>query len=354
MATAKEKSRAMSPAVTVIIVNFNSGDRLARCLRHLAAQTSKNFDVIVFDNASSDGSERAAETDTPGGPIVRLMRSEDNIGFAAGNNRASTEASGQWLAFLNPDAYADPDWIEQLLSGAERHAGVEVFGSTQLNADAPDIIDGAGDVYHAFGVPYRGGFGWPAEKLPGGDRECFAPCAAAALFRRSTFEALGGFEETFFCYGEDVDLGFRHRLAGGRAVQLRGAVVLHEGSGITGRHSDFTIYHGHRNRLWTYYRNMPTPLLIATAPFHVLVNIYLFFRLALAGGARAYLRGVRDALKGLAGQNAGRRRIQETRQTSLSALASALCWSPIKVARRAPDLRPIRSPASVAADGETA
>ena len=198
----------MSPAVTVIIVNFNSGDRLARCLRHLAAQTSKNFDVIVFDNASSDGSERAAETDTPGGPIVRLMRSEDNIGFAAGNNRASTEASGEWLAFLNPDAYADPDWIEQLLSGAERHAGVEVFGSTQLNADAPDIIDGAGDVYHAFGVPYRGGFGWPAEKLPGGDRECFAPCAAAALFRRSTFEALGGFEETFFATARMSISGF--------------------------------------------------------------------------------------------------------------------------------------------------
>lgn len=325
------------PKVSVLIVNYNSGERLARCLAHLEAQRFKDFEIIVVDNASTDGSERAA---TASALNPTLIRAGDNLGFAAGNNLGANSAAGEWLAFLNPDAYAAPDWLLAFAEAIEKYRGVDAFGSTQLKADNPALIDGAGDAYHVFGIPYRGHHGWPALTLPP-DGECFAPCAAAAFYRRATFESLGGFDESFFCYGEDVDLGFRLRLAGGRVVQLSRARVLHEGSGVTGRNSDFTLYHGHRNRIWTYFLNMPLIYLVPTAPFHLLANMYLLMRFMAVGGLRAYLRALRDGFGGLPGLKARRRERLSARKSSLIALARALTWSPLKPMRREADIRPI-------------
>ena len=250
------------------------------------------------------------------------------------------EARGEWLAFLNPDAYAEPDWLAELVAASQRHPWADAFGSTQIDAETPERLDGAGDVYHAFGASYRGHYNWPLDKLPE-EGECFAPCAAAALYRRSAFEALGGFEESFFCYCEDIDLGYRLRLAGGRVVQAAGARVLHEGSGVTGKRSDFTIYHGHRNRIWMYYRCTPLLLLIPTAPFHMLFNLCLLVQFALEGRARPYLKTLKDAATGLAAQSEARRRIQQERKASLTDLARSMTWSLVKILRKEADIRPI-------------
>jgi N-acetylglucosaminyl-diphospho-decaprenol L-rhamnosyltransferase len=316
-----------APRVTVIIVNYNAGDRLRRCLDCLAAQIFQDFETILVDNGSTDDSlEHVRAAALP----VTIDEAGTNLGFAAANNRAAKTATGEWLAFLNPDAYPEPGWLAALLAAARRHPGVDAFGSTQIDAANPDKLDGAGDAYHFSGVPYRGHHGWSVASLPP-EGECFAPCAAAAMYRRSTFAALGGFEESFFCYCEDVDLGFRLRLAGGRAMQIPDALVLHEGSGVTGRRSDFTVYHGHRNRIWAYYRNMPLALLIVTVPFQALANIYLLARFALLGEAKPYLRAMRDGFAGLPAQTAARREIQRTRKISLGALAKVLTWSPVKL-----------------------
>ncbi len=330
-------STGFMPKISVIVINYNSGERLRRCLSCLAAQSFTDFETIVVDNASTDGSEKAAEIS----PLAtELIKSKTNIGFAAGNNLAARRACGDWLAFLNPDAYAASDWLETLFSATIKHPFADAFGSTQIDALDPSKLDGAGDAYHAFGLPYRGHFGWPVESLPP-DGEVFAPCAAAAFYRRSVFETLGGFEERFFCYGEDVDLAFRLRLMGGRVVQVAGAHVLHEGSGITGKRSDFTIYHGHRNRIWTFYRNMPTPLLIGLTPFHIAVNVYLLIRFLFYGVAGAYLRALKDAAAGLPAMRPSRLAIQRGRRISLSALIRDLTWSPLKVLRRKADIRPV-------------
>lgn len=323
------------PQISVIIVNYNSGDRLRRCLEALAHQTYADFETIVIDNASSDASLASARAS---GADFRLIEAGANLGFAAGNNRAVEEAQGEWLAFLNPDAYAAPDWLAELVAAAECYPWADAFGSTQIDAEDRGRIDGAGDVYHVFGANYRGHYGWPVETLPG-EGECFAPCAAAALYRRGVFQSLGGFEESFFCYCEDIDLGFRLRLAGGRAVQAARARVLHEGSGVTGRRSDFTIYHGHRNRIWMYYRCTPPALLIATAPFHMAFNLYLLARFSLAGQGRPYLRALKDAASGLSGQTSARRRIQRGRKARLGALARAMTWSLWKLVRKEADIR---------------
>ncbi len=323
-----------TPRVTIIIVNYNAGDRLRRCLDCLAAQTFQDFETILVDNRSTDNSlehARRARFHTI------IDEAETNLGFAAANNRAAKTAKGEWLAFLNPDAYPEPGWLAALLAAAERHPEADAFGSAQIDAAHPEQLDGAGDAYHFSGIPYRGHHGWPVASLPP-EGECFAPCAAAALYRRATFAGLGGFEESFFCYCEDVDLGFRLRLAGGRAVQIPDARVLHEGSGVTGRRSDFTVYHGHRNRIWVYYRNMPLALLIVSAPFQVLANIYLLVRFAFLGEAKPYLRAMRDGFLGLPAQTAARRNIQRTRKVSLGAFSKTLTWSPLKLLRKEADI----------------
>lgn len=326
------------PAISVIIVNYNSGQRLQRCIERLERQTYRDFEILVFDNASSDGSLASAGAALAGATVVN---SKENLGFAAANNRAAKLAKGEWLAFLNPDAYAEQDWLEQLHAGVLRYPFAEAFGSTQLNADNPDELDGAGDVFHAFGIPYRGHFGWPTAKLPS-EGECFAPCAAAAMYRAETFTRLGGFDERFFCYGEDVDLGFRLRLSGGRVVQLSGARVLHEGSGVTGRYSDFTVYHGNRNRIWTTYKNMPAALYWPLAPLRLAADLYLCLRAFSVGRGRVYMRAVMDGYGGLARFAADRRRLQHGRKVSVGAVASSLVWSPFKLTRREARLTPVQ------------
>lgn len=334
---------APAPKVSVLIVNYQAGDRLRRCLDHLAAQTFRDFEVIVVDNGSSDGS---IETARASAQPFALVDPGGNVGFAAGNNRGAERARGEWLALLNPDAYADPDWLERLLAAAARYPWADAFGSLQIDAAAPERLDGAGDVFHALGVPYRGHFGWPIGARPTADGETFAPCAAAALYRRSTFLALGGFDERFFCYGEDVDLGFRLRLSGGRVIQVADAVVHHEGSGISGRQSDFTIYYGNRNRVWLAFKNMPGALYWPLLPFQIAATLVLLARSIRRGQGAVYFRALRDGYLRLFELAGSRAALQRARRASVGEIARAMTWSLRAVTSRATQLRPIEAPSA--------
>ncbi|MFZ5615868.1 MAG: glycosyltransferase family 2 protein [Pseudomonadota bacterium] len=325
------------PRLSVIVVNYNSAGRLARCLGHLARQTFADFETIVVDNASADDSIAQAKAISPSATYIM---SEKNLGFAAANNLAAKSAAGEALVFLNPDAYAEAEWLAELVAASERYPWADAFGSTQVNAADPSKIDGAGDVFHILGVAYRGHFGWPIEELPS-EGECFSVCAAAAMYRKRAFDALGGFDERFFCYGEDVDLGFRLRLVGGRAVQVRKARVAHEGSGVTGRHSDFTVYYGHRNRIWAAYKNLPAVLYWAGLPFRLALDVALLVRAIAGGYAAPYLKALRDGYFRAGLLREDRNRIQDGRMIGAGALSSQLTWSLLKLLARAADIRPI-------------
>ncbi len=320
----------MPANISIIIVNYNSGYRLQKCIAALAAQSYRNFEVIIVDNNSTDSS---LEIELPDDVDVKIIKMPDNVGFAAANNLASKQASGEWLALLNPDAYAQPDWLKEFMAGVKRFPDVDAFGSLQLNAKEPTLIDGAGDAYFAAGISYRGQMNRHVDTAPP-DGECFAPCGAAAFFRKEVFESLGGFEESFFCYCEDVDLGFRLRLAGGRCIQLRDAVVHHEGSGITGQISGFAVYHGHRNRLWTYFRNMPLVLILLTFPIHLVLSVLLIPFFARKGVGGPYLRAIRDGIGGSFKVFHDRSIIQKSRQVSLITVGRAITWSPLLFLRR--------------------
>ncbi len=320
---------------TVIIVNFNGGELVQKALDSLRVQTRQDFEVILVDNASSDHSIDAL--DTTGLPRFTLMAEAENHGFARANNLAARRAKGDWLVLLNPDAQAKPDWLDAIARAAQRHPDTRMFASLQLDATLPSTLDGAGDAYLVFGFPWRGGFGRPVREIPG-EGECFSPCGAGAVFERDLFLRHGGFDESFFCFCEDVDLGFRLRLAGERCLFIPDAVIHHVGGALSGRESEFATFHGTRNRLWTYVKNMPAPLLWLTLPGHVTLMAYLLVRAVMTGRAGPMWRGVTAGLKGLREIRAARS-AAPPRRGSLWEVARAMSWNPLRMSQRMVHIR---------------
>lgn len=302
--------------VTVIIVNWNGEQFLERCLTALMNQTVKPHEIILLDNASSDGSVKIARRF----PTVQLMPLNLNTGFARGNNLAikSASAKSDWIALLNPDAFAEPCWLEALLTEAMHNPEFDVFGSRLINAADPTLLDGAGDTYHVSGLVWRMGHGMPVSAATENTREVFSPCAAAALFRRSALREVGEFDEDYFCYVEDVDLGFRLRLAGYRCLYVPQSVAYHVGSGTTGgQHSDFAMYHGHRNLVWTFVKNMPGVLFWTLLPMHLLLNLVSIVYFSMHGQGKVILTAKWDAIKGIPKMWRKRREIQSNRNASI-------------------------------------
>ena len=240
------------------------------------------------------------------------------MGFAAANNQAIRLLPvAKWLALLNPDAFPEADWLEQLMKAARDNPGYSAFASRQLMAASPGLLDGDGDSYHLSGRVWREGYGNPVKLACDEQREVFSPCAAAALYKREALISAGGFDENYFCYVEDVDLGFRLRLLGHRALLVPTAVVFHVGSATTGgRQSDFAVYHGHRNLVWTYVKNMPGYLFWLFLPLHIVMNLAAIVIYTLDGRAGVIFKAKRDALLGLPKTWKNRRRIQAMRSVS--------------------------------------
>ena len=318
------------PVFSVLIVNYNGGAYVQDALDSLAGQTRRDFEVILIDNGSSDGS--ASDLETSHLPAFTLLAETENHGYAGGMNRAAARARGEWLVGLNPDAVADPHWLEEIAAGIARHPGTTMFASAQFALEEPGTLDGAGDAYLIFGIPWRGGFGRPASELPG-EGECFSPCGAGGVFERQAFLRHGGFDERFFCFCEDVDLGFRQRLAGETCVFLPAAVIHHVGGGISGRASDFSIYHGCRNRIWTYAKNMPSVIFWLTLPAHVTLSLYLLMRGVMTGRVRQAWRGMRDGLAGAAEMRRDGRALRRARRVALWPLARSMAWNPFSMSK---------------------
>ena len=319
------------PKISVIIVNYNGGDWLARSVQSVADQSLRDFECFIVDNGSSDGSIAALpELDSR----FTIMELGENTGFARGNNIAAKQASGEWIALLNPDAFARPDWLEKLLEATTLAPNVTMVGSTQYMALEPNIYDGVGDFYHAAGLAWRGKHGHNTDGHTPETAEVFAPCAAAALYHRESFMRLGGFDERFFCYHEDVDIAFRMRLAGGICIQKADAIVDHISSGISGKASPFAVYHGTRNRIWTFVKCMPALGLFAFGPAHIVLNIaFLFWSLFREGRAKPTWRGVRDGIKGIPAVWRDRKTVK--RKIGLIPLLRVMTLNPLKFLTRA-------------------
>jgi GT2 family glycosyltransferase len=286
------------PLVSVIVVAWNSTAHLPHCLQALSNQTMEDFEVILIDNGSTDGAVDSLEPDNFNFNLI-IEKFSINRGFAAANNAGVQLARGKWIALLNADAFPEADWLEQLICAADNNPAFNFFSSRQIQANNPDFLDGAGDVYHISGLAWREYYNQP-EKIYGlQSKEVFSACAAAALYMREEFLKADGFDEDYFSYFEDVDLSFRLRLLGGRCLYVPEALVHHVGSASTGKASDFSFYYGHRNLVWTFFKNMPFWLFWFYLPVHMGMNIYLSLSFLLKDGRSVVLKSKLDAVLAL-------------------------------------------------------
>lgn len=312
-----------SPLVSIVIVCWNSSKYLPRCLESLSLQTFQEFEVIIVDNGSADGSTEGLEKKYPR-LRLRVERLPSNLGFAAANNVGARAAQGTWLVLLNADAFPEPTWLEEMIRASREHPEMASFSSRQIRAANPELLDGAGDAYHVSGLAWRIGLGYPSAEYGLMSAEIFSACAAAAMYLRQAFLDVDGFDEDFFSYFEDVDLGFRLQLRGYRCLFVSGAVVHHVGSATFGERSDFAFYHSHRNLVWTFVKNMPSILLWFHLPEHFLANLIYLLYYSLRGRGNVLLRAKRDAILGLPMALRKRKAIQVRRQVSFRALTRCM------------------------------
>lgn len=316
---------APGPRVSIAIVSYNSGATLPRCLAALAAQTHTDFQVILIDNASH---ERPASllTDLPFAITYREM--PQNLGFAGAMNEALRLCETPLFAALNPDAFPAADWLATLLAASQRHPGVTAFGSLQTKADNPSRIDGFGDHYLVWGQAWRG------ETLPrispGDLAYTFGVCAAAALYRTDALRRIGGYDDRFFCFYEDVDVCFRLRLRGEQCAVVPTAVVAHVGGASFQELSDFAAYLIARNQWWVLVKNMPWPLLVVALPGFWLLQ--LIAAVKYTGSSR--MKGLGAGLRGTWPMVRSRRQIQKTRSIGAFEMARWFSWNPLSFARK--------------------
>ena len=283
----------MMESIGVVIVNWNSGRHLKKCLVHVTSQTLMPQKILVVDNKSTDGSCDCIKDF----PEVELVPMATNLGFAAANNIAvKNYLDTRWAVLLNPDAFPEPGWLAALYEASINYPDYDVFGSRMLSHENQSCLDGTGDCYHISGMAWRRGHGSPAAGRYEKSDDIFSPCAAAAMYKREAFLALGGFDEDMFCYFEDVDLGFRFNLAGYKCRYVARAVVSHVGSGSVGKYSDFAIYHGHRNLVWCYVANMPSVLFWIFLPLHILLNIVSIYYMTWQGHGLVIVKAKFNAL----------------------------------------------------------
>lgn len=307
--------------VGAIVVNYNSLKYLKRCLDAISQQEVEFFKVIVVDNNIQNHNEEMPFLLPDGWEFIRLGF---NAGFAAANNIAAKKLVGcQWIALVNPDAYLHPSWLKHMCKAIRKHKDYSFFASRLMMAKEPLKMDGLGDVYHMSGLVWRAGYGIHSSIVA--DKEVFSPCAAAAIYNRDAFLGAGGFDSDFFCFVEDVDLGFRLQLFGYRCLLIKDAIAYHEGSTSTGgRHSEFSVYHGHRNMVWAFVKNMPTILFWLFLPVHLVLNIFSIGWFACKGQRKTIVRSKIDALRGLPRMWNKRKTIQSKRKLSAHALLSII------------------------------
>jgi GT2 family glycosyltransferase len=248
-------SQRGGPFFSVIVLNWNGRHLLEECLSSLEAQSFRDFETIVVDNGSTDGSVEWLKAG--GGGEVRLVELPCNLGFAGGNNAGIRASRGTWVAFLNNDTWADPRWLEELHSATVRHGDITFFACKVLSYYRRDEIDTVGHLLYPDGINRGRG---RLEKDVGQydiEEEVLFPSGCAAIYRKGLLDAIGGFDESFFAYGDDTDLGLHARFAGGRCLLAPRAVVYHKYSGTTGAYSLFKAYHVERNRIWILLKYFP-------------------------------------------------------------------------------------------------
>ena len=267
--------------ISVVVVNWNRRELLRACLESLRRQTGVTFETVVVDNGSSDGSADLAEREFS----ARVIRNRDNRGFCAANNQGIAAAQGDFIALLNNDAEAEPGWLAALHRACSSRPDVGMAASKILVWEDPRRIDKAGHLIFPDGQNRGRGAGALDTGQFDREEDVAWPDGCAAMYRKSMLDAIGGFDEDFFAYGDDAELGLRARIAGWSCVYAPRAVVRHHRGSTLGKDSARRLQLIERNRVLLALKLFPASLLLLN-PF--------YFALRLAAGAALAGRGAGD------------------------------------------------------------
>lgn len=262
-------------------MNWNRKELLRACLASLARQTGVEFEVIVVDNGSTDGSPEVAEHEYR----ARVIRNAENRGFCAANNQGIADARGEFVALLNNDAEAEAGWLEALATACAGRPDVGMVASKILMWEEPSRIDKAGHLIFPDGQNRGRGAGALDQGQFDRPEEVLWPDGCAALYRKQMLDQIGGFDEDFFAYGDDAELGLRARIAGWKCIYAPAAVVRHHRGSTLGKASGRRLELIERNRLLLALKLFPWSLLLVN-PF--------YFAIRLAAGIAAARQGVGD------------------------------------------------------------
>ena len=281
---------------TIVIPNYNGKHFLGPCLKSLYQQTEKLFEVIIVDNGSTDGS---AEFIKEHFPLVSLIALDENYGFSRAVNEGIKASITPYVILLNNDTTVHADFVKKMIFAIEKSPKIFSVSSKMVQMDNPELIDSAGDLYTLIGWAVNRGSG---RFLTYYQKPCkiFSACGGAAIYRRSVFDQIGFFDESYFAYLEDIDIGYRAKIYGYRNHYEPRAIVFHAGSGTTGsNHNSFKVKLTARNSIWLNYKNMPLlQLFINALPLSIgfLVKI-LFFK--KRGHVEDYLDGLKEGITSL-------------------------------------------------------
>jgi len=302
----------MAPHVSIIIPNWNGRHHLDSCLSSLQNQNFSDFEVILVDNNSSDGSREYVRESFP---EVRLVELESNLGFTGGCIAGLDVAQGEIIVLLNNDTEADAKWLSSLVETFKMDAGIGIVATKIMLFDRRDHIHSAGDIYSIDGIPNNRGV-WQEDLGQYDDEEeIFSACGAAAAYRRSMIGEIGFLDDDFYFSCEDVDLGWRAHLAGWKVRYAPKAIVYHKlkatGGSVTGS------YYDGRNFLYLIWKNYPWSLLKRHLPVIVQAQLSITWDALKAWrgeAARARLRGQAAGLIGFFKIYPKRRQIQTSRR----------------------------------------
>jgi GT2 family glycosyltransferase len=261
------------PKVSIIVVNYNGKHLIAECIDSILRQTYVDYELIVVDNGSTDGSvvflnERYKDR-------ISLIQNRTNLGFAGGNNVGIAASTGVFIALLNNDAVADSQWLEKLTYEAE--VSDETYGmwaSKILFYDKRKVIDTAGHLIYPDGLNRGRGKGETDSGKFNIKEEVIFPSGCAALYSKKMLDVLGGFDNDFFAYGDDTDIGLKARLAGWRCLYVPTAFVYHKSSSTAGVYSPLKAYLVERNRIWILIKYFPLYIIFVSI-FYTLLRYVL-------------------------------------------------------------------------------
>lgn len=280
--------------VTIIIPNYNGKHFMEPCLQSLANQTCSEFQILVVDNASSDGSIEYMRENYPD---IELISLNQNYGFSAAVNVGIRHSTTPYVLLLNNDTTVAPEFVDEMIKAIEKSPKIFSVSSKMIQMYHPGLIDSAGDMYTLLGWGYCRGGGLSISNHHTDDI-IFSACAGAAIYRRDIFSEIGFFDENHFAYLEDIDVGYRAKIYGYQNTYCSSAIVYHVGSGTSGsKYNSFKVKLSARNNIYLNYKNMPViQLIINFIPLLIGYFIkYIFF--LKKGFGKDYLAGIMEGLQ---------------------------------------------------------